>query len=440
MSMKELVVCKFKGCKRVYDDPRILPCGKRTCAEHITTMTMKNDDNNLNDSDDLDSASRKRIKCDLCGEMHNFPENGKEFPVDEHIPLLLSMKLCSEHESAKKSFNEVSQLIEKLTKFDKEKYVIDYFERVETDILLEKEVNMQKLLAYYQKLVDDVHERKVKCLSTLKTNKSVDNVFAYVMREFADLKSKLNNDKMGFILKTLDGDEAKWKEIQSASHKLLERTKVLEEELEENLIASQMSIFIAKTSIQCELVCGRLDKRLIDSKILGSNKMIKEIVKVCQAREFKLLYRARRDGFEASSFHAKCDNQPRTLTIVRALYGYIFGAYTSVAWDSTSGYKIDPNAFIFSYENCVNPSSPRLIPIKDGDKSSIYGDAAYGPTFGGGHDIHIADRSNETTKSYSNLGQSFDFKLFQFGTHEAHSFLAGFHNFKTDEIEVFQLN
>ena len=48
--------------------------------------------------------------------------------------------------------------------------MIDYFERVEADILLEKEVNVQNLDAHYQEMLDFVVKRKFKCLHTLKTN------------------------------------------------------------------------------------------------------------------------------------------------------------------------------------------------------------------------------------------------------------------------------
>ena len=160
-SFKDAVVCKFTDCNKVFNFARILPCGKRTCAAHIDVMIVKSDD---------DTYQRKMIKCNFCWEIHSFPENGKGFPVDEIIPLLLSTTYSTEHSAAKKCFNEVTQLIDKLAKIDQEDFVIDYFERVEADILVDKEVNVQKLLAYYQKLVDKVHERKVKCLHNLKAN------------------------------------------------------------------------------------------------------------------------------------------------------------------------------------------------------------------------------------------------------------------------------
>ena len=85
-------------------------------------------------------------------------------------------------------------------------------------------------------------------------------------------------------------------------------------------------------------------------------------------------------------------------------------------------------------------SKPCLIPVKDHEEYSIYSDADYGPTFGSGYDLHVANDSNKTTDSYTDLGFSYNFKLFINGTREAKSFLAGSLYFQTSEIEVFQLN
>ena len=122
--LKKLVVCKFAGCGQVYIDPRILPCGKRTCAAHIEEMIVNND----RDSD------RLMINCQFCQKIHTFPEDSGEFPVDENIPILLNMKYSNEHDAAKKIVNEVTQLLEKLVKLEGEYYVIDYFEQVESEI------------------------------------------------------------------------------------------------------------------------------------------------------------------------------------------------------------------------------------------------------------------------------------------------------------------
>ena len=47
---------------------------------------------------------------------------------------------------------------------------------------------------------------------------------------------------------------------------------------------------------------------------------------------FVLLYRASRDGWVASKFHAICDHRGPTVTVVRS-GDYIFGGYTEESWD-----------------------------------------------------------------------------------------------------------
>ena len=221
--LKDLVVCKFAGCNEVYKDPRFFPRGKRTCAAHIEAMMVTNDRN----------SDRKMINCQFCQEMHNFPDNGKEFPVDEITPVLLTMKYSNEHDAAKKIVNQVTHMLEKLVKLEGEDYVIYYFEQMEADILLEKEVNQQKLDAHYQKLVDPVLERKVACLKSLKSNKTLHNELDAIKQELMQHKSQLEKDNFDFIIKRHAGDEAKWKEIQSRCNILFDTAKSLANELSE---------------------------------------------------------------------------------------------------------------------------------------------------------------------------------------------------------------
>ena len=187
---------------------------------------------------------------------------------------------------------------------------------------------------------------------------------------------------------------------------------------------------------QNENRCGHLDEQVVNSKILRTEKLKNDLISLCKLSEkqFRLNYRATRDGFEASSFHAKCDNKPRTLTIIRAANGYIFGGYTDVTWESTGRYKSDPNAFIFSLINAH--STPQLIPVKWDSAYTIKCDASNGPTFS--NDILISSNSNKNNSSYSNLGNGFNFAIFSSGCEQAQAFLAGSYKFQTSEIEVFQ--
>ena len=61
-----------------------------------------------------------------------------------------------------------------------------------------------------------------------------------------------------------------------------------------------------------------------------------------------------------------------------------------------------------------------------------------GPTFGGGHDIHISSNANTTNGSYSNLGFTYKHHQYAYETNETYSFLAGSFEFQLSEIEVYQ--
>ena len=51
--------------------------------------------------------------------------------------------------------------------------------------------------------------------------------------------------------------------------------------------------------------------------------------------DYTLLYRASRNGWNASNFHSCCDNKGPTVTVVKN-GNYIFGGYTERSWENLS--------------------------------------------------------------------------------------------------------
>ena len=67
----------------------------------------------------------------------------------------------------------------------------------------------------------------------------------------------------------------------------------------------------------------------------------------------------------------------------------------------------------------------------------LYGKADYGPTFGGGHDIHICNYSNLNHGQYSKFGTYY----YVLPGKGADFYLGGSHlQWLTSEIEVYQIN
>ena len=62
-------------------------------------------------------------------------------------------------------------------------------------------------------------------------------------------------------------------------------------------------------------------------------RVLKSWLPEAMKREWRLLFRASRDGFAASMFHFQCDNEGPTVTVVKS-GGNIFGGFTEKPWAS----------------------------------------------------------------------------------------------------------
>jgi len=148
---------------------------------------------------------------------------------------------------------------------------------------------------------------------------------------------------------------------------------------------------------------------------------------------FNLLFSATRDGFGAAGFHSKCDNKGPTLVVVKSESGHIFGGYASQSWQAIGAYIGADGSFLFTLTNGHNipPTKYTIIPS---NANNLYGHPGYGPTFGSGHDLHIAADANANTNSYSNLPHGY-----ADSTGKGNNTFTGGRNFKVLDYEVFQV-
>ncbi len=173
----------------------------------------------------------------------------------------------------------------------------------------------------------------------------------------------------------------------------------------------------------------------INSLILTANEGISLTQMFNSLLIYKLIYRASRDGFAASSFHSKCDNISNTVTIIKTTSNSVFGGFTSAKWTSNGGYTSDSNAFIFSLRRSGNSNKERFNVTQP---NAISGYSFYGPIFG--YDIFVSGSSNIYEDSSSSLGYSYQLpKNLTYGSTEAQNYLAGSFRWKTTEIEVYQI-
>jgi len=127
-------------------------------------------------------------------------------------------------------------------------------------------------------------------------------------------------------------------------------------------------------------------------------------------KSFELLYRASKDGYDATSFHEKCDDKGATLTVILSEHGHVFGGFTKASWKdesrraarSVGTWREDKDAFIFLLRSNKDDVLPGSWKLKEGKhERAVKADRKYGPTFGYGYDIRICDRCNDKKDSSS---------------------------------------
>jgi hypothetical protein len=151
-------------------------------------------------------------------------------------------------------------------------------------------------------------------------------------------------------------------------------------------------------------------------------------------QRWELIYKATKDGFEASTFHRLCDNQGPTMVIIQSTGGYLFGGYASQSWNSAGSYTNAKDSFLFLLTNANGSPATKFLYNNNGH--AFNNTPSYGPTFGNAYDLHICDKSDANNSSYCNITGAHGYPN-TLGLGQG-TFTGGRH-FQTTEIEVFKL-
>ncbi|XP_067017628.1 uncharacterized protein [Acropora muricata] len=153
---------------------------------------------------------------------------------------------------------------------------------------------------------------------------------------------------------------------------------------------------------------------------------------------FVRCWRAKTDGWAASTFHSNCDGKGPTVAIIQ-VDSYIFGGYTDLSWSGSCGYVSSSKSFIYSLYN-INGFSPVKLQIKSGRQIyAIYRCSGYGPTFGNGHDIYISNNAESNRYSYTSCGWTYPLPPGYSSSFSSCRFYAGggSYKFTPTDVEVF---
>jgi len=108
---------------------------------------------------------------------------------------------------------------------------------------------------------------------------------------------------------------------------------------------------------------------------------------------------------------------------------YIFGGYTDIPWQYNAGYQYTTKSFIFSLKNSYGYGYFKND-INQYYQYATYSAYNYGPTFGGGHDIYLADNAGYNYNS--------GFNCYSYTSPYCDNYIwVGSRSFCPDELEVY---
>ncbi len=410
-------------CKEKLDEPRMLPCGETVCSKCLSSIQV----------------NKNHFKCMICSEQHLMPEKG--LPLNKSLLSFLSKQPNTIERG--RSIEELTQKLKILstnitslsfTLNNSVEKIKEECNQLRNQVQLATELAIQQINVFNEEMINEINQFEIhqfqSCIQSYRSNEDNKIKSLKTVKELELFHSKWSQ--------YLNTSQIKDQEISKACNDVTYLNDKAElEKLKIESSSGRILKFINNPNKLEKSLLGSLEFvkfNSIKSSIL-SDRQITKLMKICKFesnQKWDLIYRATQDGFGAKNFHSKSDNKSNTLVIIKSTGGHVFGGYTEQDWSPTGLFAKDSNAFIFSYINkykkpffmkCISPAH------------AICGVINYGPTFGGGHDIHICNNSNSTDGSYSNLGVSYEYP--KDASNEDKSFLAGSYKFRTAEIEVY---
>ena len=143
------------------------------------------------------------------------------------------------------------------------------------------------------------------------------------------------------------------------------------------------------TLIAVQSFGGVLD--VVRSSSILTSKHQASVAELLPNKMFSLLYRASRDGYNAASFHSRCNGQSPIFVVIKSTSGYIGTVYTSVPFRSayTWVYAAPGTAWLNNLESSSGVLSTMKAFNTAHPQNTMLDYPNYGPTFGAGHDLYV---------------------------------------------------
>ena len=214
-------------------------------------------------------------------------------------------------------YESIDEILEELFSLIENKKVSIIEENKQVNLVFELPIHKIKELKFIIKEKGKSDKEKIEELYDIVLFKKRE--FFIKRRKYKYKKILENNEKLiKELVKRIEINENKMNTIEK------ENKKVLEEKVKD-LKLKDIDSKILTNYENIELI----NKRLKNSDLLKDKNI-----------NYKLLYRATRDGDEAKIFHEKCDNKKQILAVFKTTKGLIFGGYTEIGYKGKGGSNV----------------------------------------------------------------------------------------------------
>ncbi|CAF1178791.1 unnamed protein product [Didymodactylos carnosus] len=246
---------------------------------------------------------------------------------------------------------------------------------------------IQKILEWENETIDKVRETAKNAKD--KIEKFLNNDKDMLKNEFETFTAELKLKQSTSEYDEIDIDE--WKKKLDALKKQIQKsskeTGIQVEYQKINWDDKIISVYITNNNEQTVGLSHSIRiNNYFNGTTLLSNEQQQHLNEFYgkQNQQWKLLYKAARDGFLAKDFHSVCDGKQPTMTIIQEKDGgYLFGGFTNVSWTAPATVEThnDGTAFIFTLKN-PHSLPPTKYSIRNSRAPAVFHSYDFGPSCG----------------------------------------------------------
>ena len=247
MSLQQSLVCKYDGCKMIFQNPILLPCGQSICQHHMNTFNDK-------------------FKCIFCDDVHQIPMDG--FEINQKINKLMNSYYETDalRKEIKESFDELNNLISDYEKISPEGFICDHIREMINDVDIHREELIKEIQEKSNEIIKKLKAKEDECSKNASKSAKI-NLEQFKSNELAtwkhsfrmpDLKQEELNDLLGKMKEKLNEIENETKKYKDD---LLMNEAIFFDKYEKSSSFGSISFYPNNLNVLSKN-CGKLIKRV----------------------------------------------------------------------------------------------------------------------------------------------------------------------------------